>query len=63
MYRTENEARQAYDSMLDEAYGNFNIGPCEFSASEILKKLDEIAYNVGFDDFLDSENINIDELN
>lgn len=43
-------ARQAYDDFLDESHGTF-MG---ISASRILKEMDEIAYNEGFDYWADN---------
>ena len=40
-----------YDQMLNEAYGDF-MG---YSASEILKSIDPIAYSVGFSDYQENE--------
>ena len=45
---------KAYDEMLNDCYPITKIGCCEFEASRILKELDEIAYNVGYNDYTDS---------
>jgi hypothetical protein len=57
-YIDETEAYQQYDDMLDECYPNqiMNI-----PASTILYKCDPIAYSCGFDDWLDSSELTIDE--
>ena len=47
---TEVQAYQMYDDMLDDVYGNFME---QYPASRVLKAVDEIAYNVGFQDFVD----------
>ena len=46
---------ERYDEMLDEIYGTFKIGVCEFSASLILKELDPIAYETGLFEYEDEE--------
>lgn len=48
-----NENEDEYDQMLDNVYGTFKIGVCEFSASRVLSELDPIAYNCGMNDFND----------
>ena len=57
-YIDETEAYQQYDDMLDECHPNqiMNI-----PASTILKECDPIAYSCGFDDWLDSMELTIDE--
>jgi hypothetical protein len=57
-YIDEAEAYEQYDMMLDEIYPNQVM---DIPASEILKKCDPIAYSCGFDDWLDSCDLTIDE--
>ena len=57
-YIDESEAYQQYDEMLDECYPDQVMG---ITASVILKKCDPIAYSCGFDDWLDSCELTIDE--
>ena len=57
-YIEESEAYSLYDDMLDEIYPN-QVG--NIPASTILKDLDRIAYSCGFDDWLDSQELTIDE--
>jgi len=57
-YIDEAEAYQQYDDMLDEIYPD-QVG--NILASRILKELDPIAYSCGFDDWLDSAELTIDE--
>jgi hypothetical protein len=52
---TRYECEYTYDEMLDETYGEVVIGSCSFYPSEIMKQMDEIAYNVGFDDYVDAQ--------
>lgn len=44
-----------YKEMLEESYGTIKIGYSEFTAGEILKEMDPIAYNVGYNDFTSQE--------
>lgn len=37
--------------MLDELCEPFKMGACEYPASQVLKAVDPIAYEVGKDDF------------
>ena len=46
-----NENTEEYDKMLDEV----GIDTSIYSASMILKNIDEIAYRCGFDDYNDEE--------
>jgi len=52
----ELQALDLYDEMLDDVYANFmDIYP----ASRVLKEVDPIAYQVGFNDWCDSEEIEV----
>lgn len=44
-----------YDDYLDESYGDFDIGYITFSASEILKNCDPVAYRCGLSDYVSDE--------
>ena len=55
---TEEKAYEMYNEMLDEQ-GVIKIGNLEYSPSYVLKKVDPIAYRVGFSDFLDAYEIEI----
>lgn len=46
------EVYDLYDEMLDDAYSDVNA--FGFTASQILKHLDPIAYKVGLEDYLHS---------
>ena len=48
----ENEYNDFLDELYDTGHWNF---------SKLLKDSDPIAYNVGYDDFLDSRNLNEDD--
>jgi hypothetical protein len=61
MIKTYQEALDLYEQMLDEA-GPVVIGGIEFSPSASLKEMDPIAYGVGFNDYMDSMDIDTDDL-
>ena len=44
-----------YDDELDEAYQDYEIMGLSFSASQVLKECDSIAYRCGLNDLADSE--------
>jgi hypothetical protein len=45
---TEREAMESFDMLLDECNPEYQLGCLSFSPSEILKKLDPIAYREDF---------------
>ena len=53
-YIDESQAYELYNEMLDELYSPISIARVEFIPSRVLKKLDPIAYQCGFNDWLDS---------
>ena len=57
-YIDEGEAYRQYDEMLNECYPDQVM---DIPASMILYKCDPIAYSCGFDDWLDSSELTIDE--
>lgn len=61
MKTSEYEAHKQYDEWLDEVYTPYNIGYLEWSASQVMKEMDPIAYQTGFNDWCDSENIELEE--
>jgi hypothetical protein len=61
MIKTMEEALELYEQMLDES-GPVIVGGIEFSPSAILKEMDPIAYGVGFNDFMNSCDVDTDEL-
>jgi hypothetical protein len=61
MIKTYQEVLDLYDQMLDEA-GPVVIGGIEFSPSAILREMDQIAYDTGFNDYMDSIEIDTDDL-
>ena len=61
MIKTMEEALEMYEQMLDES-GPVIVGGIEFSPSAILKEMDPIAYDVGFNDYMDGIGVDTDEL-
>ena len=51
---TEEELYNMYDEDLDNIYDDINVAGMEYPTSEILKKVDNVAYRCGFNDWLDS---------
>jgi hypothetical protein len=53
----DNDQVEHFDTMLDENYypNGIDIAGCTFYASDILLKLDPIAYRTIFFDYMDSE--------
>ena len=54
-YFIDNIDSEYYDDMLDECYEEVNILGYTYSPSVALYRVDEIAYNCGFNDWKDSE--------
>ena len=50
-YEKEQALRERYDEMLDETYPPIKIGYGEYPASDVLKAVDPIAYEVGLSDY------------
>ena len=57
---TEGEAIARYDEMLDECYPLVQIGTLSYSPSQVLKRVDPIAYQCDMSDWLDSEKLTTD---
>ena len=49
------EDTEKYDEYLDEVNGDVRIGSLTYSASRVLKEVDEIAYRCGYSDWSDAE--------
>lgn len=58
---SEDDALARYDEHLDEIYTPYNIGVLEFAPSRVLKELDPTAYRTGFNDWLDSEDLELED--
>ena len=61
MIRTMEQAYDAYNQMLDES-GPVVIGGLDFYPSDILREMDQIAYDTGFNDYMDACDIDTDDL-
>lgn len=55
MKLTELDLQERYDEMLDEIYGDVSIAGLNYCTSNALKRIDMVAYNEGFSNWLDSE--------
>lgn len=56
-------ALDQYNEYLDNSVDvPVQVAGINFDGSRILRTLDPIAYRVGFDDYLDAEGIDLDEL-
>ena len=51
----EQELYGRYNEMLDECYPLVKFGELEYLPSRVLKEIDPIAYQCGFNDWVDSE--------
>ena len=49
------DAEERYEEMIDDCYGEVQIGNITLSPSECLKKCDPIAFNCGFSEWADNE--------
>lgn len=59
---TRNELLAEYRDMLDEIHADYAVSGITFTASRVLEELDPIAFRCGFDDWLDAEGIDLDEI-
>ena len=50
-----------YDDYLDEISGEVKIGSLTYNASQVLKAVDEIAYNLGYDEYTDEKKSDIED--
>ena len=56
-YIPEHEAEALYNELIGECNEPINIFGAQYLPSRALKELDPIAYNCGFTDWLDAENL------
>ena len=47
-YIADSYTEEAYDEMLDECHKEYKIGGLTFSASQVLRDCDPVAYRCGF---------------
>lgn len=43
-----------YDDMLDDVYGEIRICGLSYAPSEALRRVNKVAYDCGYDDYVDS---------
>lgn len=58
---TEYEAEKEYVQYLDEVYGPVKVAGLMYETSEILQRLDEPAFREGFNNWLDAEDIELED--
>ena len=59
---TYRELIAMYDDMLDECYDTIEIAGMSYCPSKVLEDVDPIAYDCGFNDYVDSLGIDLDEV-
>ena len=57
----EYQVLKQFDEYLDEVHPPVRFGTWEFRPSEVLKNADPIGYRTMFNDWLDSEGIELDD--
>lgn len=58
---SEYDALNMFDESLDECWPMVKVCDMEFTPSRALKELDPIAYRCGFNDWLDSEGLELSD--
>ena len=56
-YILAHEAEALYNELIDECHAPIQIFGGEYLPSRVLKELDPIAYNCGFNEWLAAENL------
>ena len=51
---TKRQAAEMYDEMLDDCEGPVIVCGMTYSASQVLREVDPVAYRCGFNDYVDS---------
>ncbi|GEM_PF-5885417 len=51
---SEDQLEELYADMLDECYPPFKCAGIEYAASATLKRVDEVAYELGMNEYIDS---------
>jgi len=62
---SEREAYHRYNDMLDETYGEVQIGGMNYTTSGALYRVDQTAYRCGFNDYtshLEEDNIYVEGI-
>lgn len=58
---SERDAEERYDEFLDNVFGEVNIGGYFYNTSYALKEIDPTAYREDFNNWLDSEDIELED--
>lgn len=58
---SEDEAIERFEDMLDDCFPLVKFGSLSYSPSEVLKRVDSTAYRCEFLNWLDSQELTIDE--
>lgn len=58
---TEYEAEKEYIEFLDEVYGPVEVAGLKYETSEILQRLDPTAFREGFNNWIDAEDIELED--
>ena len=62
MFTTMSEAIESYNEMIEEVHPAVNLLGVEYSPVVLIREVDPIAYRVGFYDYMDSLDVDTDEL-
>ena len=62
MFTKMSDAIESYDQMIEETHTAVNLLGVEYSPVVLIKAVDHIAYRVGFSDYMDSLEVDTDEL-
>lgn len=57
---TEDEMEELYDEMLDDSYGTVSIAGTEYDTSTTLKRVDPVAYKLGFNEYCDASYVELE---
>ena len=49
------DLRDRYDEMLNDVYGEVTVAGYTYETANLLRRVDETAYDCGYNDWLDSE--------
>lgn len=60
-YMSEDAAREEFDSIMRDNYGDVTVCGMQMDALYVLKNMDEVAYDEAFNDYCDANDINIDD--
>lgn len=61
MKMTEYEATKMFNAALNDMYGTVNVAGLEYETDQVLQAIDETAYRTYFNDWLDGEDIELED--